>query len=116
MLGSTKLRVLVATDDRRVAAGFRDQLLDLGHDPVVVSSAEEALRALATDRLDAIVLDIVFNGEFLPDRVFAFYSFGYRAAHRFRSAALHGQRPRARAPENFWRAFFTGARRADRKT
>ena len=62
MLGSTKLRVLVATDDRRVAAGFRDQLLDLGHDPVVVSSAEEALRALATDRLDAIVLDLSLPG------------------------------------------------------
>jgi len=63
-----------------------------------------------------LVLDIIFNGEFLPDRVLAFYSFGYRAAHRFRSAALHGQRPRARAPENFWRAFFTGARPEDRKT
>ncbi len=62
MLGSTKLRVLVATNDRRVAAVFRDQLVDLGHDPVVVSSAEEALRALATDRPDAIVLDLSLPG------------------------------------------------------
>ena len=63
-----------------------------------------------------LVLDIIFNGEFLPDRVLAFYSFGYRAAHRFQTVALHGQGPRARAPESFWRGFFTGARRADRKT
>ena len=63
-----------------------------------------------------LVLDIIFNGEFLPDRILAFYSFGYRAARRFRSVALHGQGPRARAPESFWRGFFTGARRADRKT
>ena len=62
VLGSTKLRVLVAADDRRVAAVVRDQLVDLGHDPLVVASAEEARRALATDRLDAIVLDLSLPG------------------------------------------------------
>ncbi|PYN16799.1 MAG: hypothetical protein DME06_00575 [Candidatus Rokuibacteriota bacterium] len=62
VLGSTKLRVLVAADDRRVAAVVRDQLVDLGHKPLVVASAEEARRALATDRLDAVVLDLSLPG------------------------------------------------------
>jgi hypothetical protein len=59
-----------------------------------------------------LAFDIRFNGELLPDNVLAFYSFGYRAAQRFRGAALHGGRPRAAAPESFWRAFFTGGRGA----
>jgi hypothetical protein len=56
-----------------------------------------------------LVLDILFNGELLPDNVLAFYCFAYRAAHRFRAVALHGMRVRATAPVGFWRAFFAGA-------
>lgn len=53
-----------------------------------------------------LVLDMCFNGELLPNNVLAFYSFAYRAAHRFRGVALHGDLPRVPAPEGFWRAFF----------
>ena len=54
-------------------------------------------------------LDIAFNGELLPNNVLAFYSFGYRAVHRFRGSALHGSIERAAPPENFWHAFFKGS-------
>jgi hypothetical protein len=59
-----------------------------------------------------LVLDILFNGEFLPGNVLAFYSFGYRAAHKFRGAALLGRAALAPAPREFWRAFFRGTARA----
>jgi hypothetical protein len=51
---------------------------------------------------------MAFNGEFIPKNIVAFYSFAYRAAHRFDSTALHGQRERV-VPEKFWSAFFKGA-------
>jgi len=60
-----------------------------------------------------LVLDIIFNGELLPNNVLAFYSFAYRAAHGFRGAALHGDRKRT-VPMNFWSAFFRGASSANR--
>ena len=53
-----------------------------------------------------LLLDMRFNGELLPNNVLAFYSFAYRAAHRFRGATLHGELARVPAPEGFWRAFF----------
>lgn len=56
-----------------------------------------------------LALDMIFNGGLLPDNVLAFYSFTYRAAHRFDGAALHGHRPRAPVPAGFWRAFFKSA-------
>jgi hypothetical protein len=68
-----------------------------------------ALRGYVVGGLMHLVLDMIFNGEFLPNSVLAFYSFTYRAAHRFRGATLHGHVPRAPVPAGFWRAFFTGA-------
>jgi hypothetical protein len=57
-----------------------------------------------------LALDMLFNGELLPNNVLAFYSFAYRAAHRFRGDALHGNLPRT-VPSEFWRAFFRGPTR-----
>jgi len=56
-----------------------------------------------------LALDIAFNGEFVPGNIVAFYSFTYRARHRFRGPALLGRTRHAAAPEGFWRAFFRGA-------
>lgn len=56
------MRVLVVEDEPDVGSVFRDFLLELGHEPVLVSSAEAALGRLRTDRPDAIILDIHLPG------------------------------------------------------
>jgi CheY-like chemotaxis protein len=56
------MRVLVVAGDRAAADMLQSHLVDLGHDPVVVASAEAALAALASDRLDAVVLDLDLPG------------------------------------------------------
>ncbi len=56
------MRVLVVEDEPDVSAVFRDYLLELGHEPVLVRSAEAALRRLESDRPDAIILDIHLPG------------------------------------------------------
>lgn len=53
-----------------------------------------------------LVLDLLFNGELTPRSIGAFYSFGYRLAHRFDAATLLGRREQAVSP-NFWAAFFS---------
>ncbi len=62
-----------------------------------------------TGGLMHLLLDMIFNGELLPNNVLAFYSFAYRAARRFRGSALHGDVRREPLPSGFWRAFFKGA-------
>jgi hypothetical protein len=52
-----------------------------------------------------LALDLVFNGETTPRSIAAFYSFGYRLAHRFDATALLGTAPQL-ATESFWRTFF----------
>lgn len=59
-----------------------------------------------------LALDMLFNGEVLPDNVLRFYSFAYRAAGGFQGAALLGRMARAPVTEGFWRAFFRGSRAA----
>ena len=59
-----------------------------------------------------LLLDIAFNGEFLPNSSVAFYSFAYRAAHGFNGAALLGRRE-CIVPAKFWAAFFKGASPGD---
>lgn len=54
-----------------------------------------------------LALDLVFNGEVTPRSIGAFYSFGYRLAHRFDARALLGCEPRQVSP-SFWAAFFSG--------
>lgn len=54
-----------------------------------------------------LALDIAFNGELTPRSISAFYSFGYRLAHRFDARALLGGEPRP-VSSSFWAAFFSG--------
>jgi len=56
------MRVLVVEDEAEVANVFVDYLTELGHDPVIVRSAEAALGKLQTERPDAIILDIHLPG------------------------------------------------------
>jgi hypothetical protein len=56
-----------------------------------------------------LALDISFNGEYTPRSISAFYSFGYRLAHRFSMPALLGPPDNRIAPPGFWTAFFRGA-------
>ena len=56
------MRVLVVEDEQDLGEVFRDFLVELGHQPVVVRSAEAALGKLATERPDAIILDIHLPG------------------------------------------------------
>jgi hypothetical protein len=55
-----------------------------------------------------LALDVAWNGRLTPRSILAFYSFGYRAAHRFDSAALLGS-PSFAPAGSFWSAFFRGA-------
>jgi DNA-binding response OmpR family regulator len=56
------MRVLVVEDESDLGDVFRDFLLELGHQPLVVRSAEAALGQLHTERPDAIILDIHLPG------------------------------------------------------
>jgi CheY-like chemotaxis protein len=56
------MRVLVVEDDRDAGAVLRDFLLELGHDPILVASAEAALGRLERDTPDAIILDLHLPG------------------------------------------------------
>jgi DNA-binding response OmpR family regulator len=56
------MRVLVVEDEEDLGSVFRDFLSELGHQAVVVRSAEAALGTLATERPDAIILDIHLPG------------------------------------------------------
>ena len=57
-----------------------------------------------------LALDLAFNGEVVPRSILAFYSFSYRAAHRFDARTLLGGVPLRPAGDRFWAAFFRGAR------
>jgi DNA-binding response OmpR family regulator len=62
MLDSRTMRVLVVEDEQDLGEVFRDFLTELGHQPVLVRSAEAALGKLQTERPDAIILDIHLPG------------------------------------------------------
>jgi len=62
MLDSRAMRVLVVEDEEVLSEVFRDFLTELGHQAVLVRSAEAALGTLATERPDAIILDIHLPG------------------------------------------------------
>ena len=62
MLDSRAMRVLVVEDEEVLSEVFRDFLTELGHQPVMVRSAEAALGKLQTERPDAIILDIHLPG------------------------------------------------------
>ena len=67
------------------------------------------LSAYLMGALMHLALDIVFNGRITPYSITAFYSFGYRLAHRFDAVALLGIAEREVLPGGFWRSFFEGA-------
>jgi DNA-binding response OmpR family regulator len=56
------MRVLVVEDQVDLGDVFRDYLFELGHQPVVVHTAEAALARLETERPDAILLDVQLPG------------------------------------------------------
>jgi DNA-binding response OmpR family regulator len=56
------MRVLVVEDEADVADVFFDYLTELGHEPLLVRSAEAALGKLQSVRPDAILLDINLPG------------------------------------------------------
>ena len=56
------MRVLVVEDEEVLSEVFRDFLMELGHHPVLVRSAEAALGKLQSERPDAIILDIHLPG------------------------------------------------------
>jgi len=56
------MRVLVVEDQVDLGDVFRDFLSELGHQPVVVHTAEAALVTLQTEPLDAILLDVQLPG------------------------------------------------------
>jgi DNA-binding response OmpR family regulator len=56
------MRVLVVEDETDLGEVFREFLSELGHQPVLVRSAEAALGKLQSERPDAIILDIHLPG------------------------------------------------------
>ncbi|MBI2560886.1 MAG: response regulator [candidate division NC10 bacterium] len=56
------MRVLVVEDEKAVGEVFVTYLLELGHQPVLVGSAEAALDRLTTASPDAILLDVRLPG------------------------------------------------------
>ena len=67
------------------------------------------LSAYLVGALMHLALDIVFNGRITPYSIAAFYSFGYRLAHRFDAVALLGIAEPRPVSRGLWRAFFEGA-------
>ena len=59
-----------------------------------------------------LALDVAWNGRLTPHSIVAFYSLGYRAAHRVDAAALLGT-PAFAPAGGFWSAFFRGAALAE---
>jgi len=56
------MRVLVVEDEQDVGDVFLDYLLELGHQPLLVRTAEAALGKLVTERPDAIIVDLNLPG------------------------------------------------------
>ena len=56
------LRVLIVDDDLETRELMEDTLANEGHAPLIAWDAEEALRILATARVDAVVLDVMLPG------------------------------------------------------
>ncbi|HET7342477.1 MAG TPA: hypothetical protein VFL90_13530 [Methylomirabilota bacterium] len=59
-----------------------------------------------------LALDLAFNGEYTPHSIVLFYSFAYRAYHRFDAGRLLGGDTARSVARDFWRAFFGAAEAA----
>jgi hypothetical protein len=53
-----------------------------------------------------LTLDLIYNGRYTPHSIVLFYSFTYRAVHRFDAARLLGESPLRPLGQGFWHAFF----------
>ncbi len=60
--GRRGLRVMIVEDEEAVREVFRDFLAGLGHEPIAVATAEDALEKLVGEQPDAILLDIRLPG------------------------------------------------------
>ena len=60
--GRRGLRVMIVEDEEAVRDVFRDFLAGLGHEPIAVATAEDALEKLVGEQPDAILLDIRLPG------------------------------------------------------
>ncbi len=56
------LRVLIVDDDPETRELLADTLINEGHTPLTARFASEAMRILATSRVDAVVLDLLLPG------------------------------------------------------
>ena len=56
------LRVLIVEDEQALRDVFRDFVAGLGHEPIAVASAEDALEKLVSEQPHAILLDIRLPG------------------------------------------------------
>jgi DNA-binding response OmpR family regulator len=56
------VRILVADDDKLFQAVMTDILGDAGHEVVLASNGEEALKKATSERLDLIILDVILPG------------------------------------------------------
>ncbi|MEW6349308.1 MAG: response regulator transcription factor [Thermodesulfobacteriota bacterium] len=58
-----EIRILIAEDDRNIAAGLVDTLESEGYRATAVHDGEQALKALSAERFDLILLDIMMPGK-----------------------------------------------------
>ena len=79
---------------------------------LALANAEPWLLGYVVGGLMHLTLDLAFNGEFVPGSIVPFYSFAYRAAHRFDAAHLLRGGPPRTVASSFWRAFFGAAEAA----
>jgi hypothetical protein len=70
------------------------------------TSGEPWLVGYVAGGLMHLALDLVYNGRYTPHSIVLFYSFTYRALHRFDAAHLLGESPPRPVARGFWHAFF----------
>jgi DNA-binding response OmpR family regulator len=56
------MRILIAEDEKKIAAFVRKGLLEVGFYPVVCHRGDDALHLASTERFDAVVLDVMLPG------------------------------------------------------
>jgi two-component system, OmpR family, response regulator len=56
------MRILIAEDEKKIAAFVRKGLLEVGFNPVVCHRGDDALHLASTERFDAVVLDVMLPG------------------------------------------------------
>ena len=56
------MRILVAEDEKTIAAFIRKGLCEAGFNPLVCHRGDDALAFATTERFDALVLDVMLPG------------------------------------------------------